>query len=357
MTSEFMAPAATPTARGVRAGRFAGLRRAIAPIREARGLPKWVLYVGVAIVLLFVVFAIFAPWISPYKFDQFMDGSGHRFPKSGAPSSDHWFGTNIMQTDVFSHVVYGSRTALEVVIIAVVVSMFIGVPLGLFSGYYGGPLDRALVFLMDAMFAFPSLLLAILIAFLLRGKFEFLGASFSGIMSAAISITVVYIPQYFRVIRNSVISVREEPYVEAARVLGAKPRTVIGRYVFGNVVQNVPVIATLNAADALLTLAGLGFLGYGVQSTEAAEWGYDLQRALGEASGGIWWTSVYPGLAIVLLVTGLTLVGESLNDLLNPVLRRRQLLPVNIVADVEAEESVTAGATPRSGEVTRDDPT
>jgi peptide/nickel transport system permease protein len=213
--------------------------------------------------------------------------------------------------------------------------MLVGVPLGLFSGYYGGPLDRTLVLVNDAMFAFPSLLLAILIAFLLRGKFSFLGDSFSGIMSAAISITVIYIPQYFRVIRNTVISVREEPYVEAARVLGAKPRTVIAKYVFGNVVQNVPVIATLNAADALLTLAGLGFLGYGVQPTEGAEWGYDLQRALGEASGGVWWTSVYPGLAIVLLVTGLTLVGESLNDLLNPVLRRRQLLPVNIVDDVE----------------------
>jgi peptide/nickel transport system permease protein len=288
-------------------------------------------------VLVFVVFAIFAPWISPYRFDQYLTSSGQRFPKSGPPSSAHWFGTNIMSTDVFSHIVYGSRTALEVIVIAVVISMLVGVPLGLFSGYYGGPLDRLLVLVMDAMFAFPSLLLAILVAFLLSGKFAFFGPSFNGIMSAAISITVVYIPQYFRVIRNSVISVREEPYVEAARVLGAKPRTVIGRYVFGNVVQNVPVIGTLNAADALLTLAGLGFLGYGVQPTEAAEWGYDLQRALGEASGGIWWTSVYPGLAIVLLVTGLTLVGESLNDLLNPVLRRRQLLPVNIVDDVEGE--------------------
>jgi peptide/nickel transport system permease protein len=335
VTSEFMSPTATPVAVSVRRGRFAGLRRALAPVSESRGLPKWVLFAGAAMVLVFVVFAIFAPLISPYGFDQFADSHGHRFPKSGHPSGAHWFGTNIMNTDVFSHVVYGSRTALEVVVIAVVISMLVGVPLGLFSGYYGGPLDRALVFLMDAMFAFPSLLLAILIAFLLRGKFEFLGASFSGIMSAAISITVVYIPQYFRVIRNSVISVREEPYVEAARVLGAKPRTVIGRYVFGNVVQNVPVIATLNAADALLTLAGLGFLGYGVQPTEAAEWGYDLQRALGEASGGIWWTSVYPGLAIVLLVTGLTFVGESLNDLLNPVLRRRQLLPVEIPDEAE----------------------
>src|SRR4051812_49089090 len=322
----------------VRRGRFAGLRRALAPVKDARGLPKWVLYIGLAMVLVFVIFAVFAPWISPYHFDQYLDSNGHRFPKSvvgGHPSAEHWFGTNVMSTDVFSHIVYGSRTALEVIVIAVVVSMVVGVPLGLFSGYYGGPLDRALVVVMDAMFAFPSLLLAILIAFLLRGKFEFLGASFSGIMSAAISITVIYIPQYFRVIRNSVISLREESYIEAARVLGARPRTIIGRYVFGNVVQNVPVIATLNAADALLTLAGLGFLGYGVQPTEAAEWGYDLQRALGEASSGIWWTSLYPGLAIVLLVTGLTLVGESLNDVLNPILRRRQLLAVDIVDDFE----------------------
>ena len=337
MTSEFMTPSAAPApVAGVRRGRFSGLRRALAPVAEARGLPKWVLWTGVALVMVFVVFAVFAPLISPYGFDQYKDAAGP-FPKSAPPSAKHWFGTNIMQTDVFSHIVYGSRTALQVVVIAVVISMLLGVPLGLFSGYYGGPLDRALVLVMDAMFAFPSLLLAILVAFLLRGKFGFLGPSFSGIMSAAISITVVYIPQYFRVIRNSVISVREEPYVEAARVLGAKPRTVIGRYVFGNVVQNVPVIATLNAADALLTLAGLGFLGYGVQPTEAAEWGYDLQRALGQASSGIWWTSVYPGLAIVVLVTALTLVGESLNDLLNPVLRRRQLLPVDIVRDVEGE--------------------
>ena len=100
---------------------------------------------------------------------------------------------------------------------------------------------------------------------------------------------------------------------------------MIGRYVFGNVVQSVPVIATLNAADAILTLAGLGFLGFGIQPTEAAEWGYDLQRALADAGAGIWWTGLFPGLAIVLLVTGLTLVGEGLNDILNPMLRRRKI--------------------------------
>ena len=346
MTSEFMQPVGTaptgpaPASSQARPGMLGGVRRFFAPVGEARGLPKWVLYIGLTIVAMFVVFAIFAPLISRYSFDQYQTAGGVRFAKSGAPSSAHWFGTNIMNTDVFSHIIYGSRTALEVVVIAVVVSLLVGVPLGLFSGYFGGKLDRALVLVMDAMFAFPSLLLAIIVAFLLQGKFDFLGPGFGGIMSAALSITVIYVPQYFRVIRNSVISVREETYVEAAQVLGAKPRTVIARYVFGNVIQNVPVIATLNAADALLTLAGLGFLGYGVQPTQAAEWGYDLQRALGEASGGIWWTSVYPGLAIVLLVTGLTLVGESLNDLLNPTLRRRRLLPVKITnVEVEMENA------------------
>lgn len=330
-----------PTLAGqTRRGALGGVRRFLAPVSEAKGLPKWVLYTGAATVLVFVIFAVFAPLISPYGFDQYQTTAGVRFARSGAPSGAHWFGTNIMSTDVFSHIIYGSRTAIEVVVLAVVISLLVGVPLGLFSGYYGGKLDRALVLVMDAMFAFPSLLLAILVAFLLRGKFDFLGPGFGGILSAAISITVVYVPQYFRVIRNSVISVREEPYVEAAKVLGAKPRTIIARYVFGNVIQNVPVIATLNAADALLTLAGLGFLGFGVQPTQAAEWGYDLQRALGEVSGGIWWTSVYPGLAIVLLVTGLTLVGEGLNDLLNPTLRRRQLLPVQITDDIDEPTEV-----------------
>jgi peptide/nickel transport system permease protein len=113
--------------------------------------------------------------------------------------------------------------------------------------------------------------------------------------------------------------------VDAARALGAPRRTIITRYVLSNVIQNVPSIATLNAADAILTLAALGFLGYGIQPTEAAEWGYDLQRAIDDAGAGIWWTGLFPGLAIVLLVTGFTLVGEGLNDVLNPRIRKRRI--------------------------------
>jgi peptide/nickel transport system permease protein len=306
--------------------RSAGLRRLIRQIRTARGVPKWILYSGIGLVLFFLILAIFAPLIAPYGFAQSSSG-GVDFPKQAPPSGAHLFGTTVQSTDVLSRVIWGARTEIEVVVVAVFFSLSIGVPLGLLSGYVGGKLDRGLVLVMDALFAFPYLLLAIVIAFLLSDK---LG---QGIITAALAITIVYIPQYFRVVRNHVISVREEPYVEAARALGAKRRTIIGRYVFFNVIQNVPVVATLNAADAILTLAALGFLGYGIQPTQAAEWGYDVQRAISDAGAGIWWTGLFPGLAIVLLVTGFTLVGEGLNDILNPLIRYRRVRKPEIPAE------------------------
>jgi peptide/nickel transport system permease protein len=310
---------------------LAGFRRLGARVQEARGVPRWILYAGLAIVAFFVIMAIFAPLIAPYDFDQVQSG-GTRFPKQDGPSSAHLFGTTVQSTDVLSRVVWGSRTAIEVVLLAVVFSLAVGVPLGLVSGYVGGKLDRALVLLMDALFAFPYLLLAIVIAFLLADK---LG---HGVVTAAVAITVVYIPQYFRVIRNHVTSVREEPYVEAARALGARRRTIIGRYIFYNVIQSVPALATLNAADAILTLAALSFLGYGIQPTEAAEWGYDISRAIDDAGAGIWWTGTFPGLAIVLLVTGFTLVGEGLNDVLNPLIRYRRVNTPRIPAGDAQEQ-------------------
>jgi peptide/nickel transport system permease protein len=294
------------------------LPRWLAPIKDSTGVSRWIFWSGVVIVGFFVLLAIFAPLLAPYGFDQVADSSG-RFPKQEAPSADHLFGTTVGSYDVLSRVIWGARTAVEVVVLSLVFSITIGVPLGLVSGYLGGKLDRALVLVNDALFAFPYLLLAIVIAFLLSDK---LG---QGIVTAAVAITVVYVPQYFRVVRNHVISIREESYVEAARALGAPRRTIIRRYVLSNVIQNVPALATLNAADAILTLAALGFLGYGIQPTEAAEWGYDINRALDDAGAGIWWTGVFPGMAIVLLVTGFTLVGEGLNDVLNPLIRKRRI--------------------------------
>jgi len=312
--------------------RLARLRRAYAPVAEARGLPRVMLWTGAGITLFFIFLAVFAPLISPYRFDQFAS-DGKRFDQLAHPSADHLMGTTVQSTDVLARVIWGAQTELEVVALALIFGLAIGVPLGVISGYFAGSLDRVLVLIMDSFFAFPYLLLAIVIAFLLSSTVG------KGVFTAAIAITVVYIPQYFRVVRNHVISVREEPYVEAARALGAKPFTIMRRYVFFNVVQNVPVIATLNAADAILTLAALGFLGYGLQPTEAAEWGYDVSRALSDASAGIWWTGLYPGLAIVLLVTGLTLLGEGLNETINPVLRRRRVEQVELGTPTSIVES------------------
>jgi len=291
------------------------------PFTETVGLARWMLVIGLVITAIFVIFAIFAPWIAPYGFAQ-SSADGVRFPKAGAPSADHWFGTDRLFFDVLSRVIWGARTAIEVVVLSIVFCVVIGVPLGLVSGYYGGWMDRVLVLIMDAIFAFPSFLLAIVFSFLLTDIF---GGS---VLAVALSLTAIYIPQYFRVVRNTTVSAKEAAYVEAARAMGAKDGVIMRRYLFGNVIQSVPVLGTLNAADAILTLAGLGFLGLGIQSTDGAEWGHDLERAISDAGSGIWWTGLYPGLAIVLLVTGLTLVGEGVNETLNPTLRRRRLLPV-----------------------------
>jgi peptide/nickel transport system permease protein len=310
------------------------LRALAKPFTETTGLARWMLVVGLAITAVFVICAIFAPWIAPYDFNQ-TSADGVEFAKRAAPSGDHPFGTDRLLYDVLSRTIWGARTAILVVVLSIVVCVVIGVPLGLLSGYYGGWLDRVLLLIMDALFAFPSLLLAIVFAFLLTDAFG--EGGFAGILAVSLSLSVIYIPQYFRVVRNTTVSAKEAMYVEAARAIGASDFVIMRRYLFQNVVQSVPVLGTLNAADAILTLAALGFLGLGLQSSEAGEWGHDLYRALADAGSGVWWTGLYPGLAIVLLVTGLTLVGEGLNETLNPTLRRRRLLPVVMTPRQERE--------------------
>ena len=311
-----------PNFEGDAAGALPGTRKhsripGVDAVRATAGFQRGMLVVGSAIILFFAIVAIFASWIAPYGFNDDR-ANGKVFGRLIGPSSEHWFGTAQGGEDVYSRVVFGAQTALEVILLAVAISIVVGVPLGLISGYLGGWLDRILVLITDALFAFPSLLLAIIVNVAVAGGTS---SKIGGILAAAISITVVYVPQYFRVVRNATVAAREEPYVEAARALGAPAHAVMTRYVFGNVVQTVPVIATLNAGDAILTLAGLGFLGYGIEPSAGAEWGHDLSRAVSDTAAGIWWTGLYPGLAIVLIVVGVTLVGESLNDVLNPLLR------------------------------------
>ncbi|MGA8986842.1 dipeptide ABC transporter ATP-binding protein [Aeromicrobium sp.] len=288
-------------------------------VRQSHGLQRFMLFLGFALIFAFILIAIFAPLIAPYGFNDNSSG-GVIFGTQQPPSADHWFGTTVGGTDVLSRVIYGTRTAVEVIVLAVILSGIIGVPLGLLSGYLGGWIDRILVLIMDALYAFPSLLLAIVVAIVLSGGNS---GAFGGIMAAAISITVVFIPQYFRVIRNATVAIKVEPFVDSARVVGVRTPRILRKHVFSNVSQSLPVIGTLNASEAILTLAGLGFLGFGIEPSAAAEWGYDLNKALPDASSGIWWTGVFPGTAIVLIVLGATLVGESLNDILNPLLRTR----------------------------------
>lgn len=306
------------------------------PFRRASRTSKVLIWIGIAIVVFFVLMALFGTDLWRYGPTQYRvevsPGQFESIPELQSPSWEHPFGTDRNNYDILARIIGGAQLAIIVVMVAVSLAMLVGVPLGLFSGYRGGWPDRLLTTSMDAIYAFPPLLLAIIIAFVLQGLFG------GGIAAAAGAVGITYIPQYFRVVRNHTLSVKQEPFVEAARSLGAKDRTILGRYVFFNVVQSVPVILTLNAADSILTLAALGFLGYGIEPP-TAEWGFDVSQAVSDVAAGIWWTAFWPGIAIVILVTGLTLVGEGLNDVINPLLRARGAAGDEIPSEAEVEES------------------
>ncbi|SOE00520.1 ABC transporter permease [Blastococcus haudaquaticus] len=312
-------------------------------VQQSVGLQRGMLIAGLVLSALFLLVAVLAPLLAPYEYNQLRDPSG-AFGAQQAPSSTHLLGTTVGGYDVLSRVIWGSRTALYVIVVAFVLSFFVGVLLGLVSGYFGGWLDRVLVVVCDAIYAFPSLLLAIVVAIAISGGESSL---WGGIMAAAIAITVVFIPQYFRVVRAETVRIKSEAFVESAKVIGASHRRIMFRHVLRNATRTLPLILTLNASEAVSTLAALGFLGFGIEPTAAAEWGYDLKRALADVSSGIWWTSVFPGLAIVIVVLGLTLVGEGLNDLADPRLRTRRRA-VASSADV-AETSVVPGGTLDAG--------
>ncbi len=265
---------------------------------------------GTVITLIYIGAALLSPVLQSWGFIQnptdFLSNVPHE-----APSSAHWFGTDRQGYDVFSRTIFGTQAALQVVTAATLFSLSVGVFLGLLSGYLGGRLDLSLLFLMDTMCTLPNLLLAVTFAF----------AVGRGTLNAALALSIAYIPKYYRVVRNHTVSIKAELFVEAAQSLGASPWRVLSRYLALNVVQSVPVLFTLNTADAIGTLAGLGFLGLGLPE-ETAEWGHDLSQALPALSTGIWWTTFFPGFAMTLMVVGLSLIGEGLNEYINPLLRR-----------------------------------
>ena len=269
-------------------------------------LSMQLMMVGLVITLAFVAIAFLAPLLTAWGWLQDPTASLIN-PIHEPPGSEHWFGTSRQGYDVFSRTLFGTQAALKVVILATTLSLIIGVPLGLISGYLGGKVDRVLLFLMDTIYTLPGLLLSVTLAFVV-GR---------GVFNAAIALSISYVPQYFRVVRNHTTSVKTELFIEAAKAMGASPTRVLSRYLFFNVIQSVPVLFTLNAADAILILGGLGFLGLGLPES-VPEWGRDLKLALDALPTGIWWTALFPGLAMSLMVVGLSLLGEGLSEIFHP---------------------------------------
>lgn len=253
-----------------------------------------------------VVMTIVSPWIAPHDPSAINVGQ----PLS-PPSSQFPFGTDDVGRDMLSRIISGGGIMLQVAILSVIVCLMIGVPLGLFSSHTGGVIDRFVSLIMDSVYAFPGLILAIAIALVL-GR---------GVINMALSIAVVYVPSYFRVIRSQVLSIKEMPYVEAANAAGARKRTVLSRYILPNVVPSIAVVATVNFADAILTAAGLTFIGMGVP-VNVPDWGWDLTNGRRLLPSGAWWVITFPGVMIILLALGFTLMGEGLSELLSPRLEQ-----------------------------------
>ena len=219
------------------------------------------------------------------------------------PSISHLCGTDRLGRDVCLRTLQGSTIAFEVIFISLFLSLLIGLPLGLISGYFGGYIDKFLSIVMDTIFSIPVILLSVVIAFIL-GR---------GVINAALALCIVYSPQYFRLIRNQTLLIKSENYVEAANISGVSTMTVIIKYIFPNVITPLPVLLTLNAADSVLVLGSLGFLGLGVPAN-VPEWGSDLNLALTALPTGIWWTALYPGFAMFFLVLALSFIGEDLEE-------------------------------------------
>ena len=265
------------------------------------------LAIGGALVLLLLGVAVFAPLLTPY--DPIVGDVSDGLLQ---PGPSHWLGTDDQGRDVFARVLYGSRISLSVAAISVTIGVVVGVSMGLVAGYAGGVIDLLLMRLVDALLAFPALLLAISITAALGPQ----------IQNAMIAIGVVAIPVYARLTRGQVLTLREREYVTAARAIGVSPGRIALQHILPNVANALIVQATLTTAFAILQEAVLAFLGLGAQPP-AASWGQDINYNQRYIANLMWWGSVGPGVAIFLAVFAFNFLGDALRDWLDPQLRNR----------------------------------
>jgi peptide/nickel transport system permease protein len=261
---------------------------------------------GAVILTVMIVLAVFAPALAPYDpIDQ--DSQAIR----AEPSGDHLFGADTFGRDVFSRVLYGGRKSLPIGLVAVGIAAVVGVTAGLAAGYYGRWLDAVLMRFVDLMLAFPGILLALSLV-------AILGSSMFNLMLA---VGISAIPEYTRVVRGTVLSARETEYVTAARVSGARDTAIMFKHILPNVLPPVIVLATLGIAGAIILGSTLSFLGLGIKPP-TAEWGNMLSDGR-SMMRNFWWVSFFPGLAIMLTVLAINLLGDGLRDALDPRMRRR----------------------------------
>jgi peptide/nickel transport system permease protein len=286
---------------------FGRLIRRIARMGAKYGVEWWISVAGALIVLGVVCMAVFAGDIAPYS--PYSQNTG---PQLSPPNEQHLMGTDNLQRDVFSRVVFGARTILGVAILAAVISSILGISAGLVSGFAGGKVDRVLSLFMDSVYSFPGLILAIAFAAMLE----------PGVTNISIAVAVIYIPTYFRLVRGQTLTIKEELYVEAARAIGAPRLTILLKYIFPNVIATTAVVFTMNVADAIMTEAALTYLGLGLPPS-VVDWGMDLAMGKKFLPSGQWWMITFPGAMISLLAVGFTMLGEGLAEILNPRLLER----------------------------------
>lgn len=260
---------------------------------------------GLTIFVVMIVTAAFAPLLAPY------DPLEQNYLEAmQLPSATHWLGTDSFGRDILSRIIYGARIALVVGVLAVLLSMLVGVTLGLISGYYGGVVDTVIMRLMDGLFAFPILILAIALMAILG----------LGVRNVIIAVAVGYIAPFARVTRGDVLAIKEETYVEAARLTGVSDTAIIVRHILPNVLAPIIVQAALRVSAAIITEAGLSFLGLGPPPPTPV-WGSMISEGR-EFLVIAWHISTFPGLALMLTVVGLNLFGDGLRDTLDPRLKK-----------------------------------
>ena len=279
-------------------------RRADTAQRVLRQNPNMI--IGMVVVLLFSVVAVTAPLIDRHSCCEIAP-----LERLAAPSNANWFGTDLMGRDVYARSMHGARLSLSIGATVAGLVMLLGVVIGIPTGYFR-TLDNVIMRIMDGLMAFPSFLLAIALV-------AVLGPSFRNVV---IALTVTGLPSIVRIVRGSVLSLREAQYVEAARSIGAQPVRVLIIHIFPQVVAPVVVAGTAVFAGSILTEAGLSFLGTGIPPTTPS-WGNMMGESKIYASISVW-TLFFPGLMIGLTVLGVNLVGDGLRDALDPKLRRRQ---------------------------------